>query len=55
MQRADLRLFNRDYEKELDVALNALWIGWIEGEPRRRAMPPARGKPASARSKGSRK
>ena len=55
MQRADLRLFNRDYEKELDLALYALWIRWVEGEPRRRSAPPAKDKPASARSKGSRK
>jgi len=54
LERPGLRLFNRDYEKELDLALNALWIGWIEGNPRTRTALPTKGKPHSARSKGRR-
>jgi AcrR family transcriptional regulator len=54
LQRADLRLFDRDYEKELDLALYSLWIGWIEGAPRTRTVAPSKGKPHSARSKAGR-
>jgi AcrR family transcriptional regulator len=54
LQRDDLKLFDRNYEKELDLALYALWIGWIEGAPRTRTAPPTKGKPHSARSKGKR-
>jgi AcrR family transcriptional regulator len=54
MERPDLRLLKRDYEKELDIALNALWLGWTEGAPRQRTGLPVKGKPHSARGKAGR-
>jgi Tetracyclin repressor-like, C-terminal domain len=36
MKRPELRLFDRDYEKEIETALRALWRGWMnDKEPRK--------------------
>jgi AcrR family transcriptional regulator len=37
MERAELAMFKRDYERELDQALRALWSGTMGGEPARTA------------------
>jgi len=35
MERAELAMFKRDYERELELALRALWSGTMDGESRR--------------------
>jgi AcrR family transcriptional regulator len=35
MKRPELRLLNRDYEREIENALRALWIGWKAAKPPR--------------------
>ena len=30
MQRPELKVLHRDYEKEIENALRALWRGWME-------------------------
>jgi AcrR family transcriptional regulator len=37
MERAELAMFRRDYEREVEQALRALWAGTMGGEPARRA------------------
>jgi AcrR family transcriptional regulator len=37
MERAELAMFKRDYERELEQALRALWSGTMGGEPARAA------------------
>jgi AcrR family transcriptional regulator len=37
MERAELAMFRRDYERELEQALRALWSGTMGGEPVRTA------------------
>jgi AcrR family transcriptional regulator len=51
LERPDLKLFKRDYGNELDLALNALWLGWTQCAPRQRAGLPVKGKPHAARGK----
>jgi AcrR family transcriptional regulator len=35
MQRPELRLLNRDYEREIETALRALWSGWLQASQRK--------------------
>jgi AcrR family transcriptional regulator len=42
MERAELAMFRRDYERELEQALRALWAGTMGGEPVRSARRKAR-------------
>ncbi len=37
MERAELAMFRRDYEREVEQALRALWNGTLASPPRRRA------------------
>jgi AcrR family transcriptional regulator len=37
MERAELAMFRRDYEREVEQALRALWSGAMGGEPKRPA------------------
>ena len=36
MRRPDLKVLHRDYEKEIENALRALWRGWMETKGRKR-------------------
>ena len=44
MQRPEMRMFNRDYESEVERAVLALWTGVIEAGAHAQAKPPAKRK-----------
>lgn len=45
MQRPEMRMFNRDYESEVERAVLALWTGVIDSGAQAGARPVAKGKP----------